>query len=47
MSKKRNEKTVPRRRTKREKRVRLIVYIMIIAMVLSLFTAGLGGLALL
>lgn len=47
MSKNRKEVRTPKRRTKRENRVRLIVYIMIIAMVLSLFTAGLSGLALL
>jgi len=42
-----NQKSAPRRKSKREKRMKLFVYVMVIAMILSLFTAGLSGLALL
>jgi len=42
-----NHKSKPRRKSKRERRMTVFVYIMVIAMILSLFTAGLSGLALL
>ena len=45
MAKKQNK--VPKRKSKRDRRIKFFIYLMIIAMVLSLFTAGLGGLALL
>ncbi|MGM8213350.1 stressosome-associated protein Prli42 [Virgibacillus sp. W0430] len=45
MSKK--NQSSPRRKSKRERRLKLIIYLMVIAMILSLFTAGLSGLALL
>lgn len=39
------EENMPKRKlSKREKRMRLFVYIMIIAMLLSTITAGVGGL---
>jgi len=39
------EEKVPKRKlSKRDKRMRLFVYIMIIAMLLSTLTAGVGGL---
>src|SRR5690625_83396 len=42
VSKKQNQ--APKRKSKRERRMKLIVYLMVIAMILSLFTAGIGGL---
>ena len=38
MSKKQNY--APKRKSKRERRVKFVVYLMIIAMILSLFTTG-------
>lgn len=38
MSKK--QKHVPKRKSKRERRVKFVIYLMIIAMILSLFTTG-------
>jgi len=46
MSKKQKNQ-VPKRKSKRERRMRFFIYLMVIAMVLSLFTAGLSGLSLL
>ncbi|MFC4022851.1 stressosome-associated protein Prli42 [Oceanobacillus longus] len=37
-----NHKSAPRKRSKRERRNKIIVYIMIIAMLLSTLTAGLA-----
>lgn len=37
------ETNVKRKLSKRERRTKVIIYVMVIAMVLSLFTAGLGG----
>jgi len=45
VSKKQNQ--APRRKSKRERRVKFVIYLMVIAMILSLFTVGLSGLALL
>lgn len=42
MTKKQTNEVTPRKLSKRERRNRLIVYIMIIAMLLSSFTAGLA-----
>ncbi|WP_165767882.1 stressosome-associated protein Prli42 [Virgibacillus indicus] len=42
MSVKQNAKAAPRKRSKRERRNRLVIYIMIIAMLLSSLTAGLA-----
>ncbi|GIO28533.1 stressosome-associated protein Prli42 [Ornithinibacillus bavariensis] len=42
MASKQNIKPAPRRRSKRERRMRLAVYIMIIAMVVSTITYGLA-----
>lgn len=36
-------KTVQGKPSKRQRRTKIIIYIMVVAMVLSLFTAGLGG----
>lgn len=44
MSKKQNY--APNRKSKRERRNKLIIYLMVIAMVLSLFTGAIGGLLL-
>ncbi|HEX6594390.1 MAG TPA: stressosome-associated protein Prli42 [Bacillota bacterium] len=41
MSTKQTKKSVPRKKSKRERRVKLMVYVMIIAMVLSSITTGL------
>lgn len=45
--KKQVSKAKTKRRFKRERRQRLIIYLMVIAMLLSVFTAGLAGIALL
>ncbi|HLR41157.1 MAG TPA: stressosome-associated protein Prli42 [Virgibacillus sp.] len=42
MASKQNRKTAPKRKSKRERRLRLVIYLMIIAMVLSSLTAGLS-----
>ena len=44
MAKKQPQK---RRPSKRQRRQKVLIYIMVIAMVLSMLTAGLGGIALL
>ncbi|MFD2133471.1 stressosome-associated protein Prli42 [Pseudogracilibacillus auburnensis] len=44
MTKKQNQ--APKRKSKRERRMKFFVYLMVIAMVLSLLTAGLSGLSL-
>src|SRR5690625_6716701 len=36
-----NQKSAPRRKSKRERRTKFFIYVMVIAMILSLFTAGL------
>lgn len=41
------QKPTKRRPSKRERRQKILIYIMVIAMVLSMLTAGLGGIALL
>jgi len=41
------EQTTKRKPSKRERRQKVFIYIMVIAMVLSMLTAGLGGIALL
>lgn len=38
-----SNKTDVRKPSKRQRRTKVIIYIMVVAMVLSLFTAGLGG----
>lgn len=46
MSKRQVQQTdnnVKRKPSKRERRTKVIIYVMVVAMVLSLFTAGLGG----
>jgi len=45
VTKKQNQ--APKRKSKRERRMKFFIYLMVIAMLLSLFTAGLSGLALL
>jgi len=45
VTKKQNQ--APKRKSKRERRMKIFIYLMVIAMLLSLFTAGLSGLALL
>ncbi|PAV29575.1 hypothetical protein CIL05_11980 [Virgibacillus profundi] len=42
MAAKQTNKPAPKKRSKREKRTRLVIYIMIIAMLLSSLTAGLA-----
>lgn len=42
-----NQKSYKRKPSKRERRQKVLIYIMVIAMVLSMLTAGLGGIALL
>lgn len=42
-----NEKRIKRKPTKRERRQKILIYIMVIAMLLSMLTAGLSGIALL
>jgi len=48
LSKKQNHirEPKPKRQSKRERRMKFFIYLMVIAMILSLFTAGIGGLAL-
>ncbi|HLS67377.1 MAG TPA: stressosome-associated protein Prli42 [Pseudogracilibacillus sp.] len=41
------QKQVKKRTSKRQRKIKFFVYLMVIAMILSLFTAGLSGLALL
>lgn len=38
-----NKNVKPRRKSKRERRNKIIIYIMVIAMILSTLTAGLGS----
>ncbi|MEI3611773.1 stressosome-associated protein Prli42 [Pseudogracilibacillus sp. SO30301A] len=45
MAKKQNQ--APRRKSKRERRMKFFIYLMVLAMLLSLITAGLSSLALL
>ncbi|WP_245976771.1 stressosome-associated protein Prli42 [Oceanobacillus arenosus] len=42
MATKQNTQQLPRKKSKREKRQKLVVYIMIIAMLISTITAGLA-----
>ncbi|WP_199868526.1 stressosome-associated protein Prli42 [Virgibacillus senegalensis] len=42
MAKKHTEQTVQRKPSKRERRIKLVIYIMIVAMVLSTLTMGLS-----
>jgi len=41
-TKKQKQKHVPRRKSKREKRMKIAIYVMVAAMLLSLFTSGLA-----
>jgi len=41
------QKNIKRRPSKRERRQKIFIYVMVIAMILSMLTAGLGGIALL
>lgn len=43
MANKQTRHVAARRPSKRQRRTKIIVYVMVIAMVLSLFTAGLGA----
>ncbi len=43
MANKQTRHVTTRRPSKRQRRMKVIIYIMVIAMVLSLFTAGLGA----
>jgi len=43
VSKKRVRQPSKRRTSKRQRRVKIVIYIMVIAMILSLFTAGLAS----
>lgn len=44
MAKKQTKNVAPRRKSKRERRMKIAIYFMVAAMLLSLLTAGIGGL---
>ena len=41
-TKKQKNKHIPKRKSKRERRMKIAIYVMVIAMILSLFTSGLA-----